>query len=327
MTKKILFIGYNFFGYEKIICNLIEKVLKYKVIYINVLEEEYKYRNKLEKIFNNFIYKPILRKNIKVEKFNKRMIELIENNNFDIIFCIRPDKLNHCIMKYLKEKNKKMIAHHWDSISFIKKQKDFLEYFDIKSTFDKKESIEYDMKFIPNFYIKENIAKTLNEEYDFFTVMKLDKRVFKLEKLARKLQEKNKKYLFIVVKEDGKMDDFKSDLLIISNKKISLEKNYEYIAKSKGIVEIGHERDEEGNFQGGLSFRIADAIGNRKKIITNYSFIKEYDFYNEQNIFVIENENYELDDKFLNLEYKDIDIKIYEEYSDERWIKKIFNEI
>ena len=85
MTKKILFIGYNFFGYEKIICNLIEKVLKYKVIYINVLEEEYKYRNKLEKIFNNFIYKPILRKNIKVEKFNKRMIELIENNNFDIL--------------------------------------------------------------------------------------------------------------------------------------------------------------------------------------------------------------------------------------------------
>ena len=78
---------------------------------------------------------------------------------------------------------------------------------------------------------------------------------------------------------------------------------------------------------GGLSFRIADAIGNRKKIITNYSFIKEYDFYNEQNIFVIENENYELDDKFLNLEYKDIDIKIYEEYSDEKWIKKIFNEI
>lgn len=328
MEKKILFIGYNFFGYEKIICNLIKKILKYKVVYINILEEEYKYKNKIEKFFNNFIYKPILKKNIKIEKFNKRIIDLIENNyDFDIIFCIRPDKLNHYIMKYLKTKNRKMIVHHWDSISFIKKQEEFLQYFDIKSTFDKKESIEYDMKFIPNFYIKENIVKTLNAEYDFFTVMKLDKRVFKLEKLAKKLQEKNKKYLFIVVKEDGKMADFKSDLLIISNKKISLEKNYEYIAKSKGIVEIGHEKDKVGNFQGGLSFRIADAIGNKKKIITNYSFIKEYDFYDEKNIFVIENENYELDDKFLNSEYKEINLEIYEEYSDEKWIKKIFNEV
>lgn len=324
MRGKILFLGYNFFDYEKIICNAIKNTLKKEVVYINALEEEYSYKNNREKIFNNLVYKPFFRKNLKDEKFTKRIIEKIEKiKDIETIFCIRPDKLNHDIMKYLKSKGIKMIVHHWDSISFIKKQEEYLKYFDVKSTFDKKEAEKYNMKFVPNFYIKENIVESKEKKYDFFTVMKLDKRVEKLEKLARKLREKGKKYLFIVVDEEGK--GYKSEELIVVDKKITLEENYRYISESEGIVEIGHEKDEEGRYQGGLSFRIFDAIGNKKKIITNYSFIDEYDFYNRKNIFIIKDDNYQLDDRFLNAAYEELEPELYEKYSDEQWVKEIFD--
>lgn len=323
MGEKILFLGYDFFGYEKVICKAIEKTLKKEVVYINVVGEEYSYENKRERLFNDLLYKPFFRKNLKEEKFTKKMIEKIEKiRNIETIFCIRPDKMNHNIMEYLRSKNIKMIVHHWDSISFIRKQEEYLKYFDIKSTFDKREAEKYNMKFIPHFYIKDNILKSKEKKYDFFTVMKLDKRIDKIEKLAKKLKEKGKKYLFIIVDEKG---GYKSDYLTVVNERISLEENYKYISESKGIVEIGHEKDEEGRYQGGLSFRIFDAIGNKKKIITNYSFIDEYDFYNKKNIFIIKENDYEFNDDFLNMSYEELDSEMYDSYSDGQWVKKIFD--
>ena len=55
--KTVLFLGYNFFGYEKVIKNLIETELNYNVIYINKNEYKYSYRNCLEKLWSNLCWK------------------------------------------------------------------------------------------------------------------------------------------------------------------------------------------------------------------------------------------------------------------------------
>jgi hypothetical protein len=43
-----------------------------------------------------------------------------------------------------------------------------------------------------------------------------------------------------------------------------------------------------------LIFRVFEALGYKKKLITNNQDITSYDFYNENNIFVITNENYQI---------------------------------
>lgn len=322
MRKKVVFLSYDFLGYEKEVIELMEKVMNFQVYFINFQDYQYKIKTFKEKLFNNFIYKPIFGKNIKDIEFNKKIIEKIEEiGEVDYYFTIRADKFSEDIFKYIKGKNKPMYLHHWDSFTFIDKQEKYLKYFNYISSFDLEECKKYGMKFIPNFYLKKNIKENNKYIYDFFTVMKYDNRFTILEKLGKQLKEKNVKYKFIVITDEK----INSEYIEIQKEYISLEKNYEYISKSRGIVEIGHTKEMREKYQGGASFRIADGIGNRKKIITNYNFIKNYDIYNENNICIINNEIIKIEENFLNNPYENYNEEIYNKYSGEYWIKEIFN--
>lgn len=322
MKKKIIYLSYSFMGYEEEIIKLLEDVMEFKVYFIDALKYEYKYKNIIEKILNNLIYKPFYKKNLKDIKFDEMIIKKIEEiGEVECYFSIRADKFSHKIFKYIKSKNKPMFLHHWDSFSFIEKQKEFLQYFDYVSSFDKEESKKFGMKFIPNFYLEKDIVKNKITEYEYFTIMKYDKRFPMLEKLAKSLKEKKINYKFIVVTNE----EISSEYVEISKNYIPLKKTYELISKSNGIVEIGHTKDIGNKYQGGASFRIADAIGNKQKIITNYDFIKDYDIYDENNIFVL-TDNFENKlDNFLKNIYKEYPKEVYERYSGKNWIKSIFN--
>lgn len=321
MKKRLVFLSYEFMGYEKEVIKLLENIMGFEVYFIDALKYEYKYKNMFEKICNNLYYKLLYKKNLKNIMFNKIIIKELEKiGEVDYYFCIRADKFSREIFKYIKGLGKPMYLHHWDSFSFIDKQVEFLKYFDYLSSFDKEEAEKYEMKFIPNFYLKDSITKNKIYEYEFFTIMKYDKRFELLEKLARYLKEKAIKYRFIVVSDR----DIKSDYIDIQKEYIPLNKTYEFLSKSKGIVEIGHTKEMDEKYQGGASFRIADAVGNKQKIITNYSFIKEYDIYNENNIFILDESFKSNLNNFLKNSYKEYPKEIYENYSGESWIKNIF---
>lgn len=71
----------------------------------------------------------------------------------------------------------------------------------------------------------------------------------------------------------------------------------------------------------GLSLRTMEALFLNKKLITNNKIISSYDFYNENNIYIV---NKDLDDikKFLQKEMVVIDNKIKEQYLFSNWINK-----
>lgn len=322
MKKKIVYLSYDFMGYEEEVIKLLENTMGFEVYFINALKYEYRYKSIFEKFLNNLYYKPFYKRNLKDIKFDEIIIKKIEEiGEVDYYFSIRADKFSHKIFEYIKDKNKSMFLHHWDSFSFIKKQKEFLQYFDYISSFDKEESEEYNMKFIPNFYLEKNVVKNKVIEYEFFTIMKYDKRFPILEKLAKYLKEKKINYKFIVVTNK----EISSEYVEISKDYVPLKRTYELMGKSNGIVEIGHTKDISEKYQGGVSFRIADAVANKQKIITNYDFIKEYDIYDENNIFVL-TDNFENKlDNFIKNIYKEYSKEIYERYSGKSWIKSIFN--
>lgn len=77
----------------------------------------------------------------------------------------------------------------------------------------------------------------------------------------------------------------------------------------------------------GLTFRIFEAMGLSKKIITNNPDIINYDFYNPQNILIINNENPIIPNHFLETEYTPVPKEIYNKYTLESWVKTVFKEI
>ncbi|MEM6687370.1 MAG: hypothetical protein AAF617_16440 [Bacteroidota bacterium] len=104
---------------------------------------------------------------------------------------------------------------------------------------------------------------------------------------------------------------------IITTQK-SIQEVSNLIQKAKIIVEI--QRTE----QVGLSFRIFEALGHRKKLITTNKDIVNYDFYHPQNILVVDENTIEIPADFVTSEYVEIDDEILSKYKIENWVKPIF---
>lgn len=322
--RRVIFVSQRLYGYTDEIIRVMKEKLGYEVLFI---ENSYGYKKIWEKLLGNLIYKPILKKNYKTEKYCNEAINKIEKfGEFDEVFFINPEESSDKLIRYLLKKNKPMRAHLWDSLKFMKDVKDYIGYFSYKTSFDSEDCKEHDMKFLPNFYI-ERLLNPENKKYDFFSIMMYDERFERLEKLAKKLKTQGKKYLFLVLDKENKI---KSDYITIIDIPISIENVYNYMGESKGIVELGREHiDSQGNkiYQGGLTFRAIESLGNKSKLITDYDLIKNYDFYKPKNTFIIPKEGeYELDIQFLEEDYENIEEEIRKKYSCESWVRNIFEE-
>lgn len=91
----------------------------------------------------------------------------------------------------------------------------------------------------------------------------------------------------------------------------------EEMKKSKFILELNRKNNR------GCTFRAIECIGLKKKLITTNKEIVNEDFYNQNNILVIEENNVEIPKYFLNSPYEELPREIYEKYSLENWIKKL----
>lgn len=88
-------------------------------------------------------------------------------------------------------------------------------------------------------------------------------------------------------------------------------------SKSKCIIDV------ESSTQTGLTMRTIEVLGLRKKLITTNKDIVNYDFYNENNYFILDRESLFLDYSFIDKEYIPIDKELYEKYSLENWLNII----
>lgn len=81
-----------------------------------------------------------------------------------------------------------------------------------------------------------------------------------------------------------------------------------------GIVKMGQE---------GYTLRTIESLFLSKKLITNNKNIIKEDFYNPNNIFILDN-NYNNIKKFLERPYKSISNEIKEKYLTRSWVSRFF---
>ena len=119
--------------------------------------------------------------------------------------------------------------------------------------------------------------------------------------------------MFVPEFKDAKSSEFKFIPL-------SEQENLAVIKKSNTVFDMQH------NQQSGLTMRTIETLGAKRKIITTNRNIKNYDFYNENNILVMDNNTLEDIEQFIKNKYEPISEAIYEKYSLHRWIVAIINE-
>ena len=313
-NKKILFIAFDLSGYYS---GVYQEIKKYaQVDYYNTAEISYHYEHVIKKI-GSFFYKILTGKNLKNLYRYKNLIAEVGNQSYDITLIVRPDLFFDSQLSVLKKSTKYFIAYYHDSINNIKRKSQIIHYFDKVYSYEKIDVKNYDLSFLPNFIYFADSNDSNQDNTGAFSVMSKDYRLPTLKKVAEFLRSKKVGYQFYVMDRSKVKDDF----VILMPKRMTNQEVIENIKKSKIIVDI-----HKYGIQEGLTFRVFEAIGFKRKLITTNKDIKSYDFYNPNNIHVIEDVNkIVIPDSFFESDYQDIPQEIYNKYTVQSWLKTIFS--
>lgn len=312
---KITLISFDYFGFDN---HIVQELNKRGIEshHIDISKFNYRYKSKYERIKNSFS-KLFFNTNIKQVKMEEFVCnELKSYGKQDKILVIRPDRIRKKTHLKIREFTKDYIAYIYDSSNRFPIKHLFNRIFDKIFTFDLDDSKKYNLEHISNYiYLpKQEIKK--NFKTDFFMISSIDERLPMLNKIAKYCSENNVISQFVVV---GKRKPFDlEDSIFFTNKNLFFEEIEEYINEAKVFVDLIRKN------QNGLSFRIFEALAYQRKIITTNASIKKYDFYNENNILILnENNLYEIKD-FVNTDFVPIDDAIYFKYTIVNWVNTVF---
>lgn len=322
--KKILYISPKFFNYENKIKNELKKLGASIDFYDDRPANDF-----LTKVCIRLKLKSIIKK--RVHAYYESLYNDISKKKYDYIFVVSPETLDFDKLLKIKEiQNKaKCILYMWDSFK-NKNSFNTIKLFDKVFSFDSRDVKKYDLIFLPLFYCNEYKKRLIKEDYkyDLSFVATAHSDRYKLAKDIRENLEKNglKIYfyfylpskiiyrirkIFIKKYKYGKISDF-------SFQPLKQEEIINIFDNSNVILDINHPE------QFGLTMRTIECLGSEKKLITTNQNIRNYDFYNPNNIFILDRENIKIDKSFFEKEYQSLSTELYEKYSLNNWLKSIF---
>lgn len=319
--KKALLIMPDFFNYPSIISKKLEE-MGYEVKFVN------------DRPSNNAVVKTFIRLNrnilsIYIRKYFDKLLSEIANTSFDLVLLISGQSLSfsESMIKELRIRQKKamFILYQWDSENNFPYIKKMQRYFDKCFTFEKSDSNK-NVKFLPLFYsdyYKEIGANKNKNIYDFcFIGTAHPKKYMFINKMSKQLSKVYSKqfiYYYLPSKivyfyrkirnpefKNAKIKDFHFNPMIGSD--------FDKIYKISATV-----LDSPQDGQKGLTIRIIEALGAKKKIITTNKDVKNYDFYSENNIYIY-NGKFNFSSPFFTEDYVPVEKNIYEKYSIENWL-------
>ena len=324
MSQKICIISFDHWNYDK---HIVDKLNEKGIEAFHIKIGGFKHKNISSRIANTFS-KIFLDKNPKTKKRQEHIIEMLEKKGFqDQILIINPEVIDIEYHNKIKKYTTKYIAYLYDSVERNPVEHLLNDLFHEIYSFDKEDVKKFDFKETTNYnYIKTKLDVAYKKPLlDIIYVTSFDKRIEKLAPIAADLVEKNIKFNFIIAGKKATVFNLKKiftnkfNHLNFRKKRINQTELLELYTQSKVILDLAREN------QTGLSFRVFEAMGLEKKLITDNVIIKEYPFYNPNNILVIANEKNDFDVRFFETQYEPLSEEIYYIYTLDNWVNKIFN--
>lgn len=266
---------------------------------------------------------------------------------FDFLLVIDGQGVNNTLFEELKKRNQNvyMVNYLYDTTySMYHFEENFLFYNDV-FTFDNRDAAKYHIKTLPIYWQRTNVEKNDRYKYDVFGLGAYSDNRYRLYRQVKLLADEMGKSSFIKlyappVKHDllQKAKDmlkwitgrrnyisyklYKSDF--ITSELISTDEFRRYVQMSEIVL------DTKVLNQEGLTARFMWALGAGKKIITTNDSVRNYDFYDANQILVLEDCLFTESDKQAILDF--IDAKyvhtkdrqhLVEKYRLDNWLKTV----
>lgn len=323
-NKKILMFAPRFFGYRETIA----EQLKEMGCQVDLYDERPN---------NSAFCKIMLRYNIKlyhptVMKYYLSVIEENKDKDYDYIFVIKSEAINQKIFDKLKEAypNAEFILYLWDSVKNVPDGEKKIKLYDRVLTFDPVDAEKYGIPFLPIPYGKEYTKYENNADYKYDvafigTAHSVRPRVVKqIREQCEKMGRKCFTYFYsphILVFLFNKLTN--KDYKYISLKEINFDSlSTEEVCRvyniSRCVLDIEHPK------QHGTTTRPVEMLPMKKKIITTNKYVKDFDFYSENNFCIIDRENPVINEEFFEMPYISASKEVVEKYSPKIFVETLF---
>lgn len=317
---RVTILGFDKWGYNKYIARELES-RGIKTRHIDYSKLTYTYPTFLHKAVN-FFTKNLFNYSFKRQHLNKLLVKMIQKQEHqDIILVIKGDELSIPTIKMLREHSKKTHLFLNDCMKRYPRMKDIYPHFDNVFSFERKDAQKYGLSFITN-YIYFDITAYIQEKtsYDIFNIGSLDKRSDLIPQFVDYFKKHQLQYKLIACHKRGDILNLEDKDVEVTNKVYSLKTVFlDFVVKSDILL------DMQRPHQNGLSFRIMEGIGLQKKIITTNKDIVNYDFYNPNNIAVVDEENIDISPSFFSTPYEKIPEDIINKYVISSWVDTVFD--
>jgi len=325
--KKVLFICPSFFGYEK----EIEGELRLLGATVDFYDER-PFRSSILKIINRLDFKKLIRN--KINHYYNSILVMANIKKYDILFVVNPETMPIDFIRNLKGVccNIHAVLYLWDSIKNKKNAIPLIGEFDRVFTFDKND-VEFNerINFLPLFYTRTYDRRNYNDSCVHgpnnnatFVGTAHSDRFSLVNKIIYQLPASSfnnfiflycpSKLLFCLKKI------FSNELKGVSFSDISfksMDSNgiASVLMSSLFVIDIEHPN------QNGLTMRTIEMLGMQKKLITTNKNIIEYDFYNPQNICIVDRYEPKIREGFINSKYEPTETSTLDKYSLHNWLK------
>lgn len=267
-------------------------------------------------------------------RYYENIIEKNKDKDYDYIFVVKCDMTPASILEKFRKvyPHAKLCLNLWDSVENIPGVTKKFKYFDTHHSFDLNDCEKYPiLKFRPLFYGDQFRKESHSGEYkydisflgtihsDRFAVIK------QVQKIAQEKGLKSFWFLFLQSEFIYKFyrltkPEFRGvSKNVFSFDKMSAKEISEIVDDSRIILDVQHPK------QTGLTMRTIEMVGMNKKLITTNESIKKYDFYNTNNIAVVNRKNVEIPTEFLDTPYQSLPPELYEKYSLKNWILEVLS--
>ncbi|MBB4807643.1 hypothetical protein HNP38_002949 [Chryseobacterium defluvii] len=321
---KICVISFDFWGYDQYIVD----VLRSKRIDAHHIKIGDVTHSNFQERAVNALSKTFLNKNLKKEKRQQYVLDSLEELGYqDQILVLNPDTFDISTLEALKKYTGRLITYLYDSLERFPVE-DKLYLFDKIFSFDAADIEKHGFEKLTNYiYLPYQPDAKQYPEMDVFYITSYDnKRVQFIKLLAKRMTMLNLKFQIMIIGKKTWKHQLKNLFIqipenlsiLFSMKKISHTQLPDYYQNAKALLDLMREN------QYGLSFRVFEAMAMEKKIITNNEAIINYDFYNPNNILVLDETCANLSKDFFDQPYESIPEGIYHKYTLDHWVNVVF---
>lgn len=328
---RILLITPNFFDYPEIIVDGLKKI-GHEVDWFDDRPSVNSFVKAAIRMNSRLVY-PL------VNKYFKKVLSETSQRQYDKFILVSGQSLSfdETMIKKFKESqpNAEFILYQWDSQKNFKRIVPLQKYFDRCYSFDPQDAFRNNrLTFLPLFYsdrYKRIGKKSVKEfNYDLMFVGTAHPKKYKfINEISKELRGTFKKqyiYFFLPSRlvflyrklrdpefRDAKYSEFHYRPLRSRDLDRVLSGSYCVI-------------DSAQKGQLGLTIRVIETLGAKRKIITTNPDIKNYDFFSEENCYVYDGKSFDLKNPFFVEPYKELSKDIYDKYSISSWLKEILGE-